>query len=125
MHSLRLVRVAMFPQLAPRTYVECPRCGSSRAFVTYERIETQCSSVQSASTSGTRSDTNNPPLHASGRLPLPGWRSLAARAETPVPTQRPPFAVPPVLFLRRDLDDRYANTVALRFGEIEDLLDRI
>jgi len=35
--------MARSPQSAPRTYVECPRCDSPRAFVTYERVETQCS----------------------------------------------------------------------------------
>ena len=43
MHPLQWRRVAMFSQAAPRTYVECPRCGSPRAFVTNERFETQCS----------------------------------------------------------------------------------
>ena len=43
MHPLQWWRVAMFSQAAPRTYVECPRCGSPRAFVTNERFETQCS----------------------------------------------------------------------------------
>jgi hypothetical protein len=32
--------------------------------------------------------------------------------------------VPSVLFLQKYVDDRYANTVALTFCEIEDLLDR-
>jgi hypothetical protein len=44
---------------------------------------------------------------------------LAARAETPVPTLRTAFAVPPVLLLHRYVDDRYANTAVLAICEIE------
>jgi len=35
--------MALFPLPAPRTYVECPRCHSPTAFITYERVETYCS----------------------------------------------------------------------------------
>ena len=35
--------VALFAQLPPRTYVECPRCGSLGAFITLVGFETQCS----------------------------------------------------------------------------------
>jgi hypothetical protein len=33
----------LFPHLAPRVYVECPRCHTPWAFITLERYETQCS----------------------------------------------------------------------------------
>ena len=32
-----------FSNPLPRTYVECPRCHSTTAFITYERVETYCS----------------------------------------------------------------------------------
>jgi hypothetical protein len=32
----------LFPRPADRIYVECPRCHSSGAFVTYERVRTRC-----------------------------------------------------------------------------------
>jgi hypothetical protein len=35
--------MAWLPLPAPRTYVECPRCHSPTAFITYERVETYCS----------------------------------------------------------------------------------
>jgi hypothetical protein len=37
------VRMPLFPCLAPRVYVECPRCHTPWAFITIERVDTQCS----------------------------------------------------------------------------------
>ena len=45
------------------------------------------------------------------------------RAETPAATKPKAFAVPAeYLALHKYLDERYANTVVLTFGEIEDLI---
>ena len=38
----RLVAVPLWPQMAPRAYVECPRCRLPNALVTYVRVRTQC-----------------------------------------------------------------------------------
>ena len=38
----RVDPVMLFPKPAPRRYVSCPRCESPHAFVTLERVETQC-----------------------------------------------------------------------------------
>jgi hypothetical protein len=47
----------------------------------------------------------------------------SSRPETPASTKPKPFVVPaPYLALHKYLDERYANTVVLTFGEIEDLL---
>ena len=37
------LRVALSLRPAPRRYVDCPRCGSSKAIVTFVRVTTQCS----------------------------------------------------------------------------------
>jgi transposase-like protein len=58
--------MAWFSQMAPRIYITCPRCGSSTALVTYQRVESQscfCPDCQNLwQTRVTRTVAQAPPL---------------------------------------------------------------
>jgi hypothetical protein len=40
---LQASRVGLFPHPPSRSYVECPRCHSRGAYITYERVQSRCS----------------------------------------------------------------------------------
>jgi hypothetical protein len=43
MYSARLRSMPLFPRPEPRVYVQCPRCHTPWAFITFTRVDTQCS----------------------------------------------------------------------------------
>ena len=43
LYSAKLGNMPLFPRLEPRVYVPCPRCHTPWAFITFTRVDTQCS----------------------------------------------------------------------------------